>query len=477
MLTSIPKVDKILEWPEIKAACAVYPRPVVMTAIRSVLALLRGEIMRGGIASEALVESAITDKILAELRSANAPNLKRVVNGTGVVLHTNLGRSPLSATLRDRLLETAFGYSNLEFNLEKGERGSRYSHVEPLLCQLTGAEAALVVNNNAAAVLLALSALAGGKEVVVSRGELVEIGGSFRIPDIMRQSGAILKEVGTTNRTHPGDFREAVNAETGLLLKVHTSNFAVVGFTAEVTVNELVEIARERGIMVMADLGSGNLIDLSRFGIPGEPTVREYVGSGVDLISFSGDKLLGGPQAGIMVGRKACIDKLKKHPLLRALRIDKLTLVALEETLRLYLDERQALANIPTLKMLTIDVAELASRGKTIVRRMHRDLPPTIAISLADGFSQAGGGSLPLLELPTKLLSIAVEGISPQEMEKQLRSSTVPVLGRIRQDAFLLDLRTVFDQDIPVIIDALHSLAQRNYSGVEAEGRRLKAEG
>lgn len=466
MLTSIPKVDKILEWPGIKAACTVYPRPVVKTAIRSVLALLRGEIIRGSIASEALVESAITEKVLTELRSASAPNLKRVVNGTGVVLHTNLGRSPLSATLRDRLLETAFGYSNLEFNLEKGERGSRYSHVEPLLCQLTGAEAALVVNNNAAAVLLALSALARGKEVVVSRGELVEIGGSFRIPDIMRQSGATLKEVGTTNRTHPGDFREAVNADTGLLLKVHTSNFAVVGFTAQVSVDELVEIGRERGIMVMADLGSGNLIDLSRFGIPGEPTVREYVGSGVDLISFSGDKLLGGPQAGILVGRKACLDQLKKNPLLRALRIDKLTLVALEETLRLYLDERQALANIPTLKMLTNNVAELASRGKTMVRRMRRALPATIAISLADGFSQAGGGALPLLELPTKLLSIAVEGISPQEMEKQLRSSTVPVLGRIRQDAFLLDIRTVFDQDIPVIIAALHSLAQQRVKNI-----------
>jgi L-seryl-tRNA(Ser) seleniumtransferase len=462
LLTSIPKVDKILEWPAIKAACAVYPRPVVMTAIRSVLALLRSEIISGGIASEAIGESAVTDKVLAELRSASAPNLKRVVNGTGVVLHTNLGRSPLSATIRDRLLETAFGYSNLEFNLEKGERGSRYSHVEPLLCQLTGAEAALVVNNNAAAVLLALATLAKGKEVVVSRGELVEIGGSFRIPDIMRQSGAILKEVGTTNRTHPVDFREAVNAETGLLLKVHTSNFAVVGFTAEVTVNDLVAIGRERGIMVMADLGSGTLIDLSRFGIPGEPTVREYVGSGIDLVTFSGDKLLGGPQAGILVGSKACVDQLKKNPLLRALRIDKLTLVALEETLRLYLDERQAMANIPTLRLLTNDVAELAPRGKIIVRRMRRALPGSITISLVDGHSQAGGGSLPLLELPTKLLSIAVAGISSQQLERQLRGSTVPVLGRIRQDTFLLDLRTIFDQDIPVIIAALHSLARKS---------------
>ncbi len=459
LLKNIPKVDKILNWPEIKAACSIYPRPVIMTAIRSVLASLRSEIIGSSITPASLGESVLVERVIAELQSANAPSLKRVVNGTGVVLHTNLGRSLLSETLRDRLCETAFGYSNLEFDLEKGERGSRYSHVEPLLCQLTGAEAALVVNNNAAAVLLALSSLAKGKEVVVSRGELVEIGGSFRIPDIMRQSGATLKEVGTTNRTHPRDYLDAVNPDTGMLLKVHTSNFAVVGFTAQVTVEELVTIGRERAIPVMADLGSGNLIDLSRYGISGEPTIREYVGAGIDLITFSGDKLLGGPQAGILVGSKKYLDPLKKNPLLRALRIDKLTLVALEETLRLYLDERQALANIPTLKMLTYDVAALYSRGKTMVRRMRRALPATIGISLADGFSQAGGGTLPLVELPTKLLSVAVAGISPEEMERRLRTSVVPVLGRIRQDAFLLDLRTILDQDIPVIIAALLSLA------------------
>ncbi len=458
LLKNIPKVDKILNWPEIKAACSVYPRPLVITAIRSVLASLRSEIIGRTITPASLDGSALLGRVIAELQSASAPSLKRVVNGTGVVLHTNLGRSLLSETIRDRLLETAFGYSNLEFDLEKGERGSRYSHVEPLLCRLTGAEAALVVNNNAAAVLLALSTLAKGKEVLVSRGELVEIGGSFRIPDIMRQSGAILKEVGTTNRTHPADYLEGVSTDTGMLLKVHTSNYAVVGFTAQVMVEELVKIGRDRAIPVMADLGSGNLIDLSLFGITGEPTIRECVDAGIDLITFSGDKLLGGPQAGILVGRKKYLDLLKKNPLLRALRIDKLTLVALEETLRLYLDERQALANIPTLKMLTYDVAALYSRGKTMLRRMRKALPTAIVISMKDGFSQAGGGTLPLVELPTKLLSVAVTGISPDEMEKRMRNFKVPVLGRIRQDAYLLDLRTVLDQDIPVIIAALLTL-------------------
>lgn len=461
MLTNIPKVDKVLEWPRIKAVCSVYPRPVIVAAIRSILDSLRSEIIRGETTPESLAESALTEQILAELKSVDTPSLKRVVNGTGVVLHTNLGRALLSETVRDKLIETALSYSNLEFDLEKGERGSRYSHVEPLLCRLTGAQAALVVNNNAAAVLLALSALAKGKEVVVSRGELVEIGGSFRIPDIMRQSGAVLKEVGTTNRTHPNDYREAVNADTGMLLKVHTSNFAVVGFTAQVTADELAEIGKEHGIPVMTDMGSGNLIDLSRFCIPGEPTVQEFVRAGIDLVTFSGDKLLGGPQAGIIVGKKAYLDPLKKNPLLRALRIDKLTLAALEETLRLYLDDRRALAHIPTLRMLTDSATAISSRGKTIIRRIRSTLPNTIRVSLVDGFSQAGGGALPLLELPTKLLLIAIEGIPPQELEKRLRSFAVPVLGRIRQDAFLLDLRTVLDQDVPVIISALQSLASQ----------------
>ncbi len=459
LFRNIPKVDRILEWPGIKAACSLYPRPVVIEAIRSVLDSLRGEIKRGELSPGSLDDDYIIELIRAELTSSNAPSLKRVVNGTGVVLHTNLGRSPLSETVREKLLDTAFGYSNLEFDIQSGQRGSRYSHVEPLLCRLTGAEAALVVNNNAAAVLLALSALARGKEVVVSRGELVEIGGSFRIPDVMRQSGAILKEVGTTNRTHAADYRQAVGPETGLLLKVHTSNFAIVGFTAELTAAELAEIGREFSIPVMADMGSGNLLDLSAVGIPGEPMVQDFVRAGVDVITFSGDKLLGGPQAGIIVGKRACLEPLKKHPLLRALRIDKLTLAALEETLRLYLDERRAQRHIPTLRMLTEGAASLSSRGRKAVRRIRSALPDSIKISLIDGFSQVGGGAQPLLELPTKLLSISREGMSANELETGLRNFSVPVLGRVRNEAFLLDLRTILDPDINVIISALQSLA------------------
>ncbi len=460
MYKNIPKVDRILEWPEIKAVFSLYPRPVVIDVIRSVLDSLRLEISRGEASSGSLDDITLTERILAELSSSTASSLKRVVNGTGVVIHTNLGRSLLSETIRAKLLDTAFAYSNLEFDTRSGERGSRYSHVEPLLCRLTGAEAALVVNNNAAAVLLALTALARGKEVVVSRGELVEIGGSFRIPDIMRQSGAFLREVGTTNRTHPRDYRDAIGPETGLLLKVHTSNFAVVGFTAEVDAAGLVEIGRECSLPVMADLGSGNLLDLSDEGILGEPAVRDVVRAGVDLITFSGDKLLGGPQAGIIVGRRACLEPLKKHPLLRALRIDKLTLAALEETLRLYLDERRAKQLIPTLRMLTMSADSLSSRGRNAVRRIRRSVPGKVSVSLVDGFSQVGGGAQPLLELPTKLLSVACEGISSGDLEKRLRDLPTPVLGRVRREVFLLDIRTIQDSDLPLIISALQAVAE-----------------
>jgi L-seryl-tRNA(Ser) seleniumtransferase len=459
LLRNIPKVDKILEWPGIKATCTLYPKPLIKEAIRSVLDTLREEIKRGETSPESFNENTITERIRTELSASMAPSLKRVVNGTGVVIHTNLGRSPLSETVREKLLDTAFGYSNLEFNLENGERGSRYYHVEPLLCRLTGAEAALVVNNNAAAVLLALSALAREKEVIVSRGELVEIGGSFRIPDIMRQSGAVLREVGTTNRTHPSDYRQAVCPETGLFLKVHTSNFAIVGFTAELSAAEIAEIGREFNIPVMADVGSGNFFDFSSVGISGEPMVQEYVRAGIDVITFSGDKLLGGPQAGIIIGKKRALEPLRKHPLLRALRIDKLTLAALEETLRLYLDERLAMQHIPTLQMLTLSAESLSTRGRNVVRLMRRALPARVGISLVDGYSQVGGGALPLLELPTKILSITYEGISSNNLEKLLRSYSIPVLGRVRNDAFLLDLRTILKPDIAVIIDALQSIA------------------
>lgn len=459
LFARIPKVDRILEWDGIKALLGLHPRPTVVSAVRAVLDALRAAARSGLLREEELDERAVTCRVEREVARATAFSLRRVVNGTGVVIHTNLGRSPLSPRVKPLLDEIAFGYSNLEFDLEKGERGSRYSHVERLICELTGAEAALAVNNNAAAVLLALSALAAGKEVVVSRGELVEIGGSFRIPDVMAQGGAILREVGTTNRTHPRDYRQAVTPETALLLKVHSSNFAVVGFTAEVSATDLVAIGRECAVPVMADIGSGCLLDLSSFGIQGEPTVQEFVRAGVDVITFSGDKLLGGPQAGIIVGRKEFIAPLKRHPLLRALRIDKLTLAALEGTLRLYRDERQALAEIPTLRMLTASATDLAARARSMARRLRRATPPTIRLTLTGGISQVGGGAYPLLELPTTLMAVEADGISPQEMENRLRGMEVPITGRIHKGRFLLDVRTLQDDDIPFIAAALRDLA------------------
>jgi L-seryl-tRNA(Ser) seleniumtransferase len=458
LLKKIPKVDKILAWPEVRALSEQHPRPVLVTAVRAVLAELRAEVLGGSADANAFTEQGVVERLVRELGTVSALSLKRVVNGTGVVIHTNLGRSPLPETVRQMLCEVAFSYSNLEFDLARGVRGSRYAHVEQLLCDLTGAEAALVVNNNAAAVLLALSSLAAGREVVVSRGELVEIGDSFRIPDVMRQGGALLREVGATNRTHADDYRRAVTTATGLLLKVHTSNFVVVGFTSEVSVRELAAIGGEFSLPVMVDAGSGSMIPLRE--LPGfdEPTVREIVRDGADVTTFSGDKLLGGPQAGIIVGKKELLDPMKKHPLLRAVRIDKMTLAALEGTLRLYRDERQALAAIPTLRMLTAGPGDLRARGRRLLRHLRRHMPAGVSLSLTEGHSQAGGGSLPLLELPTTLLAVSCAGLSPHQIESRLRSCTVPVIGRICKERFLLDLRTLQDDDFSPLVAALAAL-------------------
>lgn len=460
-LKLIPKVDKILAWQPIRDLLNSTPRDLVLRGVRNVLDELRARALKGELPEGALEPEAVTAAIGAELARLGAPSLKRLVNGTGIVIHTNLGRSILPEAARAPLQEIAFSYSNLEYDLASSQRGSRYSHVERLICELTGAEAAIVVNNNAAAVLLALGSLAAGREAVVSRGELVEIGGSFRIPDVMRLSGVTLREVGTTNRTHARDYREAVTPETALFLKVHCSNFAVVGFTAEVTPGELVQLGAEAGVPVMADMGSGNLVDLSRLLPVAEPTVQEFVAAGVDIITFSGDKLLGGPQAGIIVGKKAHIDPMKKHPLLRALRIDKLTLAALEATLALYRDQQVALTEVPTLAMLTASFPEVAEKSRRLARRLRRLIPARVRLTLCEGVSQAGGGTLPLLDLPTLLIEVAVEGLSPNEIESGLRRHRVPVIGRIAKGAFLLDPRTIMERDLKDLADALCSFAER----------------
>jgi L-seryl-tRNA(Ser) seleniumtransferase len=458
LMRRIPKVDTLLSGPVCQRLLADHPRPVVLAAVRRMLEELRSAARSGRLAEADLEPLAVTAGIERNLTAGEVFSLRRVVNGTGVVLHTNLGRSSLALRLREHLVDVAFGYSTLEYDVATGERGTRYAHVEQLICQITGAEAALVVNNNAAAVLLVLSAMASGREVVVSRGELVEIGGSFRVPDVMRQGGALLREVGTTNRTHARDYRDAITDQTAMLFKVHCSNFAVVGFTAEVTDAELASLGHEFGIPVVADIGSGNLMDWH--GVPGmaEPRVQDCLAAGVDLVTFSCDKLLGGPQAGIIAGRAALVTPLKNHPLLRALRVDKLTLAALEGTLRLYRDERLAWTEIPTLRLLRLSADELKKKGQQIVRRMRRHLPASVIIELVPGVSQVGGGALPLAELPTWLIAIRSEGYSAGDVDAGLRRQPVPVIGRIARGNFLLDLRTVAEGDWPAVVEGLSTV-------------------
>jgi len=458
MMKDIPKVDRMLDWPGISVLLAKHPRPEVLAAVRTVLGQLR-ELVRSNCTAVSLEPARITARVSSELASRSRPSLQALVNGTGVVVHTNLGRSPLADEAEEAIRRVSAGYSNLEFDLETGERGTRYAHVEGLVCELTGAEAALVVNNNAAAVILALSSLAQGREVIVSRGELVEIGGSFRIPDVMQQSGAKLVEVGTTNRTHLRDFQDALTDATALLLKVHTSNFAIVGFTADTSVAEMSSVGQASAIPVMLDAGSGCLIDLSPYGIAGEPTIRKYLDAGADGVTFSGDKLLGGPQAGLIAGARRYIEPMKRHPLLRALRMDKLSLASLEATLRLYRDDRRALAAIPTLRMLTMSAGQLARRADLIARRLRRTLPDTVTLVKHPGESSAGGGSFPLLQLPTTLIEVRIAGYSPEQVELALRRASTPVIGRIQRDRFLLDVRTVLDRDLPALTRSISEAA------------------
>jgi L-seryl-tRNA(Ser) seleniumtransferase len=431
------------------------PRRRLAEATREVLAAERRLVLEG--ASSVADAASLVERVVARLVRKGVFSLDRVINATGVVLHTNLGRALLSPLGQERLRAAAAGYTNLEMDIGRKERGSRYAHVDGLLQRLTGAPASLVVNNCASAVLLALESLARGKEVIVSRGELIEIGGEFRIPDIMRRSGAVLREVGTTNRTHLKDYAQAIGPETGLILKVHTSNYRVVGFTAAVSSHELSVLGRERGIPVMEDLGSGCLIDLRRYGFPYEPTVPEVVASGVDLVSFSGDKLLGGPQAGIVVGRAELVEQLARNPLNRALRIDKFTVAALEATLYAY-EAGEALETIPTLRMLTEPQAAIRRRARGLLRRLPAEVQTRLGMVLVDATSEVGGGALPTVELPTAALALGNAERRPQDLDERLRAARPPVLGRLLDDRLLLDFRTVLPADIPALAAILNSL-------------------
>ena len=459
LLRKLPKVDELIQTLSNKV-----PRRVKVTACRDVLDGLRSYILSSREPDPESVEyETIKKQIEIRLASLLMPSLRPVVNATGVVIHTNLGRSLLPKEIFRHMLDIAGRYSNLEYNLEKGMRGSRYSHVEGLLCDLTGAESALVVNNNAAAVLITLETLARGREVIVSRGELVEIGGSFRIPDVMTKSGAILREVGTTNRTHLSDYESAISDQTALLMKVHQSNFQMVGFTMAASVAELAELGAKRGVPVFEDLGSGNFIDLSRYGIIHEPMVQESLSAGADLVSFSGDKLLGGSQAGIIIGKKRLVDRIKKNPLNRAVRIDKLTLVALEGVLRLYQDPEQAVKVIPTLNMLCLSQDSIKSRARRLQRRLRALKLPGISIDTAETISRVGGGALPLHQLKSRAVVIAPEDktFSAVRIESELRKNEPPVIVRIEEDKILMDIRTVREKDYGIIIQAVASAHAR----------------
>jgi L-seryl-tRNA(Ser) seleniumtransferase len=451
-LRQLPSVDQLLRALDGRPEVAAVSRARLTALVREAVDAERRRVLADE-GPPADVDT-LAAHVVATVRRAGLYSLRPVINATGVVLHTNLGRALLSHAALERVAAVATAYSNLELDLASKERGSRYSHVEGLLRRLTGAEDALVVNNNAAAVLLALETLAHGKEVIVSRGELIEIGGEFRIPDIMLRSGAILREVGATNRTHLRDYVEAIGPDTALLMKVHTSNYRVVGFTAEVSSRELTELGRARGIPVMEDLGSGSLVDLRPWGFPYEPTVPEVVGSGVDLVSFSGDKLLGGPQAGIVVGRQGIVGKLKKNPWNRALRIDKFTIAALEATLTAY-EAGEARETVPTLRLLTEPLARVTARA----RRVHRGLGPAVVERLAarvvEDRAQVGGGALPTVELPTAGLAIGATDAQARALDASLRTGDPPVIGRMVDDRLFLDCRTVLPDQVSALVAAL----------------------
>jgi L-seryl-tRNA(Ser) seleniumtransferase len=438
------------------------PRVRVVEAVRAVLAERRRAVLAaatpGDLDALALETPALLPRVRAALDAAGAWSLDRVVNATGVVLHTNLGRAPLGPAALARLALVATRYSNLELDVSTKTRGSRHDHVAGLLCRLSGAESSLVVNNNAAAVLLALESLARGRAVVVSRGELIEIGGAFRIPDILARSGARLVEVGTTNRTRLSDYAGAITPETALLLKVHPSNYRVVGFTEGVTTAELVDLGRGRGIPVLEDLGSGCFLDLRPWGLPREPTVPETVAAGADVVTFSGDKLLGGPQAGIVVGRRALLERLQNNPLSRALRIDKLTLAALEATLRAYEDPATAPREIPALRMLSEPASLVRRRAGRVLRRIPVAARAALGLVVVAGRSEVGGGALPLAELPTAALALGTAAHPPGPLDARLRAGHPPVIGRLAEGRLLLDCRTVMDDEVSLLAAALAAL-------------------
>ena len=455
LLRSLPKVDEVLRQPAL--AAMDLPQSVITDLVRQHIDGLRRRVLEEDLQTLPSMDD-LCEEICKAAKAAAKPSLRPVINATGITLHTNLGRACLSEKAVEAAADAARRYSTLEYDVESGQRGSRYSHVEKLLCKITGAEAAMVVNNNAAAVLLILSALGKGGQVITSRGELVEIGGSFRIPEIMEQCGCSLREVGATNKTHLRDYERAIGENTCALLKVHTSNFRIMGFTESVSLQELVELGKQTGLPVIEDLGSGCFFDLEMLGIHDEPTVMNSVKAGVDIISFSGDKLLGGPQAGIILCKEKWIKTLKSHPLTRAMRVDKMTLAALEATLDTYLNPEKAKQEIPTIRMLAIDPALLKLRAEVLCEKLTG---LGVTCQVIPEQDQVGGGSVPTQLLPTWAVAIDPQKLTVDGLEERLRrQSDIPIIGRIVKDRYLLDTRTLWEEDFDYIAQAVKEADQ-----------------
>lgn len=456
LFRKIPKVDTLLKEKEIQELCSAYGHGAVVDEIRQCLEELR----RSAIESPELFASKMEGlgaQIIKKVKETDALSVCKVFNATGIILHTNLGRAPLGKRQLEAVLETFGGYSNLEYNLETGKRGKRWEHYAGEISEITGSGGAIAVNNNAAAVTLILSTLTRGKEVIVSRGELIEIGGRFRIPEVMEQSGAILRETGCTNRTRISDYEKAINENTGALLKVHTSNYKIMGFTEEVSVEELVELGEKYHLPVIVDLGSGVLVNLEKYGLPHEPTVQETLKKGADLVCFSGDKLLGGPQAGIIAGKKTYIKAMENHPLMRAFRLDKCTIAALEATFREYRDEERAVKNIPVLRMITTPVNEVRERAQAVCEALKR-AGVKERVEVQKSRAMLGGGSMPTEEIPSYAVTVMPKSESCEALAARMRSLPVPIIVHIKNDRVILDMRTVSEEELHEFTEELKLL-------------------
>jgi L-seryl-tRNA(Ser) seleniumtransferase len=454
----VPSVAKVLDLPAVAAARTRHPHAAVADAVRVEVDALRSLVASGQPLDGHADPDTLAGRVVARLEITSAPQLRPVVNATGIVLHTNLGRSPMAEGAATAAYQAARGYLNLEMSLATGKRSSRQDPIRDGVKRLTGAEAATVVNNCAAATVIVLRALAAGKEVIVSRGQLIEIGGSFRIPDIMAVSGATLKEVGTTNITRIGDYEQAIGPNTGLLMRVHTSNYRVRGFTKAATIEELVALGKRHGIPVIDDAGSGAAVDLTPFGLPGEPVVSEGIAAGADLVLFSGDKLLGGPQAGVIAGKAPLIQRIERDPLMRAFRLDKMTLAALEATLHLYRDPERAMTAVPTLRMLSTPLAVLRERCRAFAARLL-EVPGLAGVEVREDVAYVGGGSLPDVAVPTCVVAMTATGVSEDGFAERLRTGTPAVVGRVQNGKWLMDLRTVFAEQEEGLLGAIRGAA------------------